>query len=245
MTLQSAQIASKFNFVIKLPKLAIVIPAYNEGPVIAKVINSIPKIFSGVGEIVPIVVSDGSGDNTVEQARRTQALVLSHSINIGAGGATDTGFKAARLIGADIVVTMDADGQHHPNDIQGLIDPIIQEEVDVVFGNRFIESKEMPTVRKFGNRLLSLITRIFSGIKVEDSQCGYRAYSKKAIEAMVLHERGYEICSEIIMEVGRNRLTYKEVPVKTIYKTLTHKKSQDIMNAINIVSRIFKRFLWR
>lgn len=245
MTMQSLQLATSLNLKVRLPKLAIVIPAFNEGPVIAKVINSIPKTFSGIGEIVPIVVSDGSADNTVEQAKTTHAVVVSHPINIGAGGATDTGFKAAKLIQADIVVTMDADGQHDPQDLQNLINPILDGKVEVVFGNRFIENKEMPSIRKFGNRLLSLLTRIFSGIKVEDSQCGYRAYSRQAIEKMILHERGYEICSEIIMEVGRNRLLYKEVPVKTIYKTLTHKKSQDIMNAVNIISRILKRFIWR
>lgn len=225
-------------------KLAIVIPAFNEGPVIAKVINSLPKKLAGIDSITPIIISDGSKDNTVSEAQKTGAIVLSHPINIGVGGATDTGFKAAKLIGADIIVTMDADGQHATSDLPNLIAPILNKKVDVVFGNRFLDNKEMPFLRKLGNRLLSGVTAIFAGIYVEDSQCGYRAYSGEAIQKMVLHERGYEICSEIIMEVGRNKLSFAEVPVKTIYKSLTHKKSQDITNAINIIIRIIKRSIW-
>lgn len=225
-------------------KLAIVIPAFNEGPVIAGVINSLPKKLAGISIITPIVISDGSKDNTVAEAQKTNAIVLSHPINIGVGGATDTGFKASKLLGADIIVTIDADGQHATSDLPNLIAPILNKKVDVVFGNRFLDNKEMPFLRKLGNRLLSGVTAIFAGIYVEDSQCGYRAYSQKAIQKMVLHERGYEICSEIIMEVGRNKLSFEEVSVKTIYKSLTHKKSQDITNAINIIIRIIKRSIW-
>ncbi len=227
------------------PTLAIVIPAFNEEPVIAGVIKSLPKHLGGIGRIIPIVVSDGSSDNTLLEAKKSGAVVLSHLINIGVGGATDTGFQATKLLDADIVVTMDADGQHSPVDLPRLIAPILRQEVEVVFGNRFADNQEMPLLRKVGNRLLSGVTAVFSGIYIEDSQCGYRAYSKNAIQKMVLHERGYEICSEIIMEVARHRLSYAQVPVKTIYKTLTHKKSQDITNAINIISRIIKRSIWR
>lgn len=244
-TTKLPKLGLQISTAIQLPHLVIVIPAYNEGPVIASVIKSLPKIILRVGKITTLVVNDGSKDNTAIQAEEAGAIVVSHPINLGVGSATQTGFKAASKLQADVVITMDADGQHSAENIEALITPIINLEAQVVFGNRFGNLAEMPITRNLGNRFLSLITKLASGISVQDSQCGFRAYNAHILPKLVLHQRGYEVCSEIICEVGRNRLNYAQVPVKTIYDSLAHKKSQDFSNAFNIILRIFERMMWR
>lgn len=225
-------------------RLAIIIPAFNEEPVIGDVVNSLPSFMIGVEEIIPIVIDDGSRDDTALMATKAGAVVLRHPINLGVGSATQTGFIAARKLAVDLTVTMDADGQHSAENLAVLVQPILNGQVDVVFGNRFINLASMPLNRRFGNRLLSFITFMAAGINIADSQCGFRAYSKKALESIILHQRGYEVCSEIIYEVSRCKLKFTQIPVNTIYNKFTHKKSQDFSNAFNIIQRILERAIW-
>lgn len=219
-------------------KLAIIIPAYNEENAIAEVLNSLPRKFSGVREVVTVVIDDGSTDKTFEIASKSANFVVKHVINLGVGAALSTGFEAAIRIKADVAVTLDADGQHNPKNIQALIDPIIKNRVDLVVGSRMFNTQGMPFLKIVGNWIMNLITFFIFGKWSSDTQSGMRAFSKKALENFDLHSLGYEICSEIIGEAKRNRLKYKEVPIETIYTSYSKSKGQSAINAVNILTKL-------
>lgn len=224
--------------------LAIVIPAYNESPILGKLLDRLPDKITGVDNIIPIIIDDGSTDGTAKIKFKKGTIYIRHPINLGVGAATRTGFTATKMLGADIVVTLDGDGQHSPSDLPKLIQPLVKNQADVSFGNRFIDVQNMPVERLFGNRLLTFITWLTTGLNISDSQCGYRGYTKKAIKKMKLSQAGFEICSEIAGEVKRNKLNYVEIPVKTIYNNISYKKSQSPFNAFNIIMKMIERLLW-
>ena len=221
--------------------LAIVIPAYNEGKVIKKVIDSLPRKLSHIEKISVIVVNDGSVDDTVLEIKKTKAILLNHIVNLGYGSATITGLETAKKIEADIAVTFDGDGQHDPRDIAAIIRPIIEGKADLVIGSRLLNAKEMPWIKKIGNWFLNFVTRVLSGYKTSDSQSGFKVFSRYALSKFNLDTMGYEICSEIIMEAARNKLKIKEIPIKTIYSNYSKKKGQSIINGINIVGKLIAR----
>ena len=225
-------------------KLVIVIPAYNEEKAIGKVISGLPKKLPGVKSIAAVIVDDGSSDKTAAASRRAGAkLVLRHRINCGKGTATITGLAAARRLAADMVVTMDADGQHDPADIKKLIRPIIKKEAEVVIGSRLLNAKGMPLVKIIGNWLMNGLTFVFSGQLVSDSQSGMKALSRRALEKIKLDGSGYEIDSEIILETRRHNLKIIEIPIKVIYSDYSNLKGQNIFNAVNIFTRLLLRSL--
>lgn len=222
--------------------LVILIPAYNEAKVIGSVIDALPKSLKHVDTITPLVIDDHSTDDTRKVAKSHGARCIRHSMNLGAGGATITGMEAARRMKADIVVTLDADGQHDPNDIAKLIKPIINNEADVVIGSRLkVKSKAMPPYKRFGNWLLNFVTFIFFGIWVTDSQSGFKAFSNHALQSIKLSTSGYEFCSEIIGEIRDKKLTYQEIPINVIYTAYSKSKGQPALNAINIFFGLLSR----
>lgn len=218
--------------------LAIVIPVYNEGKVIKRVIDSIPKKIKDVGKISVIAVNDGSSDNSAEQIKKTRAHLIGLPFNLGIGLATSTGMEAGKILGADILVTMDGDGQHDPHDIPKLIAPILSDSYDLAIGARLINRNDMPPVKRFGNWLMNAITYIFSGIWVKDSQSGMKALSKKALNAIKISTSGYELCSEIIMLAKKEKLKIVEVPIKTIYNKHSIEKGQSPFNGLNIALKL-------
>ncbi|MFA6423033.1 MAG: glycosyltransferase family 2 protein [Patescibacteria group bacterium] len=218
-------------------KLAIVIPAYNEEETLGIVLNSLPKKLKGIREIKTIVVDDGSKDRTHEIARWNQVMALKHIVNLGVGAATITGLEAARKINSDIVITLDADGQHSPSNIEKLIEPIIKKEVDIVIGSRDYKIKNMPVVKVFGNLMMNTLTYMVFRKWSADSQSGMKAFSKSALEKIKLHSTGYEICSEIIGEIKRNNIQYKEIKIDTIYTDYSKLRGQNILNGINILTK--------
>lgn len=219
-------------------KLAIVIPAYNEEKTLQRVLDSIPWNILGINEIVSIVVDDGSSDKTYDIAKIHATHALKHVINLGVGAATITGIEMAKKLKNDIVVTMDADGQHNSMDLPKLIQPIINNKADVVIGSRMLNVQEMPTLKIFGNWIMNFITLIIFRRWVTDSQSGMKALSAKAITNMRLHSKGYEICSEIIGDAKEKKLKLIEVPIETIYSEYSKIKGQNIFNAVNILTRI-------
>lgn len=222
--------------------LIVVIPAYNEAQVIGEVIDSLPKTLKKVTKVTPLVVDDNSTDDTAKIAKAHGAKCVSHRVNLGAGGATITGFEAAKRMKADLIVTMDADGQHDARDLADLIRPITHRKYDVVIGSRLLRrGKDMPAYKVFGNWGLNVITYIFFRIWVTDSQSGFKAFSRHAIEKIKLSTSGYEFCSEIIGEIKRHKLTYKEVPISTIYTKYSKMKGQSPLNAINIILNLLTR----
>lgn len=227
----------------------IILPAYSEGKVINEVIKSIQK----EGYFNIIVVDDGSNDNTYEQAKSTGVIVLKHSINRGKGAATQTGIDAAKLLDADIIVTMDSDGQHNPKDIKKLLKPILDNEADVVIGSRMINNKDMPKSRVIMNKIANLITYIFFGVMVTDSQSGFRAYNRKAYTSVYTYMDRYEFESEMLGQIKNAKLRIKEVPIKVIYTDYSKSKykhidgfsAQGLFNGIKMVIRLVENSLFK
>lgn len=150
-------------------------PAYNEAHVIAEVILGCKKYVDNV-----IVVDDGSSDNTAEVAKSAGGYVVKHEVNKGYGAALKSCFKLAREFNADVMIIMDSDGQHNPDEIPRLLEPL-KHGADLVIGSRFINGngKNVPAYRKVGMKILDIATYLAGGILVTDSQSGFRAYGKK------------------------------------------------------------------
>jgi glycosyltransferase involved in cell wall biosynthesis len=194
-------------------RIICIIPSFNEENAIKKIINGASQYCDRI-----IVVNDGSQDKTDREAKNAGATVANHLINLGTGAALSTGLQIAKREEADIVVTMDGDGQHDPNDIPILLRPLKEEKVDVVLGSRFLGNiKGMPFHKKIGNRFLSIITSIRCGQKVTDSQCGFRAYSKKVFKSIIPDSADYTWASESLVRVVSSDYKWIEVPIKTIY----------------------------
>lgn len=203
--------------------VAVVIPAYNE----SKVITSVIKEINAICCCSIIVVDDGSSDQTFNYAAScTNTIVLRHRINRGKGAATKTGIVAANLTGADIIVTMDGDGQHDPADIEALIAPIKSGKCDVVLGTRPKVKGEMPFIKIIANRIGNLVTWLLYGIHVSDSQSGFRAYSHYAATIIDTKADKYEYDSKVIREINNNRLKFIEVPIKVRYTDYSMGKAQ-------------------
>ncbi|HAT73393.1 MAG: Glycosyl transferase family 2 [Candidatus Moranbacteria bacterium GW2011_GWF2_36_839] len=204
-------------------KIYIVIPAYNEGKVICDVIAEIKK--SGYENIV--VVDDGSVDDTFSKAQEILGgLVFRHRLNRGKGAATKTGIEAAKILGADIIVTLDGDGQHDPADIARLTAPIEFENFDVVLGTRLLNPKGMPAHKILANKIGNFFTWYLYGLWVTDSQSGFRAYSRHAAEVINTKSDRYEYDSEVIREIRKYKLKYKEVPITVRYTEYSMGKIQ-------------------
>jgi len=207
-------------------KLAVVIPAYNEESTIGKVIQEVMMVNLPGFEKEVIVVNDGSSDKTGEIAKSKGALVLRHLLNRGFGGALGTGIDAAVRLGADLVVTCDADGQHSPDDFGRVIEPIRSGRADAVIGSRMIEPGDMPWTRRIANRLANLVTWALLGVSTTDSQSGLRAFSRSAAERIRITTHRFEASSEICGEIKRLHLRSVDVPIKTIYTDYSLSKGQ-------------------
>jgi glycosyltransferase involved in cell wall biosynthesis len=218
-------------------------PAHNEAQVIGKVISAIPQIAPYT--TIPIVIDDGSTDATGEVARRHGARVISHITNLGAGAATITGLRAAQMLGADLIVTMDADGQHDPAEIDSLVHNLLAGPFDVVIGSRILNPAGMPASRFFANLLLNAVTYFVYQKIVSDSQSGFKVFSREALYKMELKSEGYEICSEIVGEIYRKDLRYKSVPVKAVYTKYSQAKGQPFLNGINLILGMLVRLMRR
>ncbi len=189
------------------------IPSFNEEKTIKKVTLGAYKYCDMV-----IVVDDGSQDKTGDTALGAGALVVQHLVTLGVGAALSTGFKIALNKGANIVVTIDGDGQHDPNDIPQFLGPLTIGKIDAVLGSRFLGNFEnMPFYKRMGNKFLSFTTSTFSGKKITDSQCGFRAYSRKVLESILHESTDYSWASELSMRIMNSEFNYIEVPIRTIY----------------------------
>jgi glycosyltransferase involved in cell wall biosynthesis len=217
-------------------KIYIVIPAYNEEMVISGVIEEVRS--AGYQDI--IVVDDGSADETFLAAKNHEGVVaLRHSINRGKGASIKTGIEAAKMLGADIVVTMDGDGQHNPNDISKMIS-LVNSGYDVILGSRLKDPRGMPGYKIVHNRIANWCTWIIYGLKVTDSQSGFRAYSKKAINTIETRTDRYEYDSEVIREICRHKLKFTEIPIEVRYTaySMGKKNKQSLKNGIKTLIKM-------
>lgn len=225
-------------------RVCVVIPAYNEATVIGEVVKSAREVFlksKRAYDIDIVVVNDGSKDETANEAKKGGAIVINHILNSGAGSATLTGLAYARQHNYDIAATMDADGQHAPDDVLEGIKSIDQGNADLLIGSRLIDSRGMSKIKVLGNKGLSLFTYLLFGINVTDSQSGLRIFSKRAIDGLQWKSTGYEFCSEMIWRAKQARMNVSEYPIKAIYTDYSRAKGQNNWNAINIVKRLCKQ----
>lgn len=214
------------------PEIFVVIPAYNEETNIRNVIIETKKYISNI-----IVVDDGSKDKTSEEAEKEKAVVLKHIINLGKGAALKTGCDYAAKQGADKIIVLDADAQHEPSQIPNFLNEL--KDADIVLGYRK-PGKEMPLILKLGNSFINKITKLLYGINLHDTQCGYRAFTSNAYKKIKWKASNYSMESEMVANIGKKNLKYKEIPIKTIY---TDKyKGTTIIDGIKIVCNLF---LWR
>jgi len=188
-------------------------PAYNEAHAIAEVIQGCRQYVDKV-----VVVDDGSTDNTVDIAESLGAYVVRHEVNKGYGAALRNCFETARNLGAGAMVIIDSDGQHDPSEIPKLLEPLKQ-GFDLVIGSRFVNGngKNVPVYRKFGMKVLDVATYIAGGLNVTDSQSGFRAYGRKAIENINLYGTDMSAGSEILIQARDHKLKFTEVEIHCRY----------------------------
>tara|TARA_B110000438_G_scaffold182077_1_gene174024 strand:+ start:295 stop:1236 length:942 start_codon:yes stop_codon:yes gene_type:complete len=187
------------------------IPAYNEEAKIQEIINETKKF---VNEIV--VCDDGSNDLTATIAENSGVNLIKHDVNKGKGAAMKSLFKYASSSQADVVVTMDGDGQFLPKDIEKLCNPIVSGESDIVIGYRH-DDDEMPRYRKLGNQFLDRLSNISSNLSLRDTQSGFRAYSISAIKKISLSTDGFGADAEILIDASKQGLRISEEKVTVLY----------------------------
>lgn len=196
----------------------IYMPALNEEETIRAVLDDIPKQFDGFTEVKLLVVNDGSSDNTTSEAILSGAAVITHSRNVGVGKAFQTAINYALKIKADILVSIDADGQFDVSQISDMIQPIIDKQADFCIGNRFWNSspEKMPEIKYWGNKQISKIVSFISKTKIQDASCGFRAYSKDCLFGLNL-QGSFTYTHETILELLHKGYGMVQVPVKVTY----------------------------
>lgn len=221
-----------------LPSVIAGIPAYNEERTIAEVVL---KAGVHVGKV--LVCNDGSRDMTGIIAQRNGAHVLEHGTNMGYGATTQTLFQKAKDLGAEVLVVFDGDGQHDPDEIPALVKPVLQGQADIVLGSRFIEGarRDIPSYRKVGILLITLLTRIVSGYPISDAQSGFRAYGRKALEGLNLTEERWGSSVEVFFKARDIGLKIMEVPVDCDYKDYPKASKRDPLGqGVSILVSIFR-----
>lgn len=210
-------------------------PAFNEEKNIAPLIVNIQKLGYNV-----LICDDASTDETANIAKKLGAVVVQHSKNLGYGGSIRSLFSKARELHCDILVTFDADGQHNFNDIKNLIQPILDDNADIVIGSRFLEKKsKMPKYREVGIKTLTKLANISGNLQVTDSQSGFRAYNKKSIQSISPSEDAMGVSTEILIKAAQEKFRIVEVPVEVSYEgnTSTHNPT---VHGLSVVGTTFK-----
>ncbi len=201
-------------------KLVINIPCYNEEKTLPLVLKELPKTIEGIDNIEVQIVDDGSTDKTVEIAKKFGVKrIIKHKKNLGLGTAFKHGMDSALENGADITVNIDGDGQFNPKDISKLIQPILNEEADMVTCSRFLNpelTKNMPRIKKWGNRRFTKLVNKITGQNFTDTQCGFRAYSKEALLRLNLNGK-FTYTQEVFIDLVEKGINIKEIPLEVHY----------------------------
>ncbi len=226
-------------------RVVIVIPSYNEGERIVQVISSV--LDKGYTNIV--VIDDGSSDNSMEliQNHNHNITILQHLVNRGAGAATETGLKYCREeLKADIVVMIDADTQHDVDDIRKLIESHLEQNADITIGNRFLnENSDIPSKNRFYNNVANIVTSIFAGQKVTDSQSGFKVFNKRALHRIIIEQDKYEHCSEIFIKGHKHNLKIIDVPIRVYYPPEIKDKGQHFFSGIRTLLNLLYSVLFK
>ncbi|EKE25160.1 MAG: glycosyl transferase family 2 [uncultured bacterium] len=224
-------------------KLVVNLPAFNEEEKLGQTIKRIPRTFEGIDEVFVQVIDDGSKDRTARVAKEAGAdFVFSHPVNRGLGITFRTAVENALENGADIMVNIDADGQFNPNDIQKIIDPILNGEVDMTSADRFGEhkAKNMPAAKYYLNRFAAWLIGVFMNYPIKDLTCGFRGYNKEALLRLNL-PGAFTYTQEVIIDVLGKNLKIKWVPVEVTY--FAERKSRVVRSIYRYVNNSAKIIL--
>lgn len=216
----------------------IVIAAYNEGKSITKVISGLKK--AGYDNI--IVVDDGSKDDTYHVALNAGATVLRHVVNRGQGAALKTGIEYSLRSGADIIVTFDADGQHRVEDLKAMIAPVKSGQYDITVGSRFLKPVDMPFFRRLTLKIAVMVVWFFYGAKMTDAHNGFRVMNRKAAQTIDITSDRMEHASQIVEEIHKKNLKFKEVPVTILYTDYSMQHGHGgMLQALKVLARMIIR----
>ena len=219
----------------------VVIAAYNEVGVIARVVGEVRRCGYTV-----LLIDDGSTDATAAMAEKAGAVVIRHPVNLGQGAALQTGIEYALREGADVIVTFDADGQHRVADIDVLIDAMAKHNVDFVFGSRVLGGAiNLPPTRRLLLKAATLFTRITSGLSVTDTHNGLRAMTQRGAGAIRLRQNRMAHASEFLNQVSASKLKYIEAPVTIEYSAYSLAKGQKLGNSLSILVDLSAQSLHR
>jgi glycosyltransferase involved in cell wall biosynthesis len=210
---------------------AVIIPVYNEAPVIGGIIDSLAQKFKHI-----VCVDDGSSDGSREIISHSPAYLLEHPINMGQGAALQTGIEFARqLPGVDYFVTFDADGQHRVEDVNAMLEVMRKGTYDIVLGSRFLGKTVGMKKSKYAILKLAVkFSNATSGLKLTDTHNGLRVFNRRVAEQMQITMPDMSHASEILEIISQKGFRYKEIPVTIEYTDYSRAKGQSIINAVNI-----------
>jgi len=216
----------------------VVVPLYNEAEVISEVIAGLRERFSHV-----LCVDDGSTDNSVALAQASGARVIRHPMNLGQGAALQTGFDyVSAQPDATHIITFDADGQHLVRDAMEMLELAQHKRISIIFGSRFLDKKSKPGMRKrIVLKVAVLMTRAITGLRLTDAHNGLRVLSMEAIGKIRLEQNGMSHATEIVHQLAKAKLSWKEYPVEVLYTEYSKRKGQSLLNSINILIDLLVR----
>jgi glycosyltransferase involved in cell wall biosynthesis len=222
-------------------RIHVVIAAYNEAAVIARVVSEVKRAGYNA-----IVVDDGSRDRTAEIALAFGAAVIRHPVNLGQGAALQTAIDYALAHGAEFVVTFDGDGQHRAGDIAPLINALLDEQADFALGSRFLgQAPKLPILRRLLLRSATLFTRLSTGLRLSDTHNGLRAMTRRGAGCIRLRQNRMAHASELLSQIAESGLRYVERPVTLEYTDYSLAKGQKLRDAIPILIDLFTLRLYR
>ena len=221
----------------------VVVPIFNEGPVIESTLK--PLIDRGYSVVA---VDDGSSDDTWAAIRSLPLYSLRHAINLGQGASLQTGTAFALAKGAEFVVHFDADGQHNPDDIEVLLDPLRRGEADVALGSRFLrdaDRRAVPRAKRLLLRTGRVVNGALTGMWLSDAHNGFRALTREAAAKIELRENRFAHASEILARIREAKLRFVERPTAIVYTERSVAKGQPMWNSIKIVFDMLLRRIFR
>jgi glycosyltransferase involved in cell wall biosynthesis len=216
----------------------VVIPLFNEAEVIGEVIAGLRKQFSHV-----LCIDDGSTDNSVALAQESGARVIRHPLNLGQGAALQTGFDyVSAQPQATHIITFDADGQHLVRDAMEMLELAQRKRISIIFGSRFLDKRTNPGMRKrIVLKAAVLMTRAITGLRLTDAHNGLRVLSMEAIGKIRLEQNGMSHATEIVHQLAKTKLSWREYPVEVLYTEYSKRKGQSLFNSINILIDLLVR----
>lgn len=219
-------------------RIFIVIPAYNEGRVIAHTVQKLRRLY----DYSIVVVDDCSTDDTEAILQQFDTYYLRHNVNLGQGAALQTGMSFALRQNAALVVHFDADGQHNQDDIPRFVEQALDGTCDIVLGSRFKRAEDMeavPPLRRLLLRVATLVNGVTTGMWLSDAHNGFRVLTPKALASIRLRENRMAHATEILSQIRKHNLRYTELPTHIIYTDYSKEKGQSWSNAFNILLDLF------